>query len=112
MYQRSREALKLVHELVDAFPDYEKFDLADQMRRASKSVPANITEGYALRQSVKEFRRYLRAAMASANEMEAHVEIARDLNYIANDAAARLIEEYQIIGKQLHRLIENWRSFE
>jgi four helix bundle protein len=111
VYQRSREALKLVHELVKRFPDHEKYDLADQMRRASKSISANIVEGFALRDSVKEFKRYLRIAMASANEMEAHIEVALDLSYISAVDAKPLLDQYRVIGKQLHRLIENWRSF-
>jgi len=100
-----------VHELVERFPDYERFDLADQIRRACKSVPSNIAEGYARRDSVKEFKRFLRIAMASANEMEAHLEAARELGYLSAEEAKRFIEEYQIIGKQLHRLIQAWRSF-
>lgn len=100
-----------MHEVAATFPAFEKYDLADQMRRASKSVSANIADGFALRASDKEFKRYLRSAMGSANEMEAHIEIAQDLGYVDAELAAALINEYQIIGKQLYRLIENWRSF-
>jgi four helix bundle protein len=111
VYQNARAALRAVHEVALTFPDYEKFDLADQIRRASKSVAANITEGYALRQSAKEFKRYLRQAMASANEMEAHIEIAADLGYVTAAQCEALRSQYQSIGKQLHRLIETWRTF-
>jgi len=111
VFERSRALQAPIYKLTQAFPDIEKYDLADQMRRACKSVPANIAEGYAKRDSVKEFKRYLRVAMASANEMEVHLETARDLGYITPELAARYVQEYQVIGKQLHRLIENWKSF-
>jgi len=111
VYQRAREVMRIVHDVVRAFPDFEKYDLADQMRRASKSIIANITEGFALRESVKEFKRYLRSAMASANEMEAHIEIAHDLGYITAEVAKSMLSEYQIVGRQLNMLIQNWRSF-
>jgi hypothetical protein len=62
VFQRSMRVLKPVHDLVLGFPDYEKFDLANQVRRAAKSVPANIAEGYARRRSVKEFIRHLTIA--------------------------------------------------
>jgi four helix bundle protein len=49
--------------------------------------------------------------MASANEVEAHLETARELGYVSVEETKKYIEEYQVIGKQLHRLIETWRSF-
>jgi len=47
VYQRSLDALVRVHELAATLPDFEKYDLASQLRRAGKSIPANIAEGYA-----------------------------------------------------------------
>jgi four helix bundle protein len=76
VFQRSVRLLRPVHDLVLRFPDYEKYDLANQIRRATKSVPANIAEGYGRRRSVKEFVRHLTIAMSSANEVEVHVRIA------------------------------------
>jgi len=111
VFERSRALQVPIYKLAEGFPDFEKYDLADQMRRACKSVPTNIAEGYAKRDSVKEFKRYLRVAMASANEMEVHLETARDLGYVTPELCARYVAEYQVIGKQLHRLIENWKSF-
>jgi four helix bundle protein len=104
--------LRPVHELVLGFPDYEKFDLANQLRRASKSVPANIAEGYAKRRSAKEFRAYLANAMGSATEMEVHLEIARELRYMSDERCAELVSEYQIVARQLYRLIEKWRTID
>jgi four helix bundle protein len=67
VYQRSLDALVRVHELVASLPDFEKYDLASQLLRASKSLAANIAEGYAKRRSPKEFIAYLTSALASAN---------------------------------------------
>ena len=44
--------------------------------------------------------------------MEVHIEVAKDLGYVTAAECAALVAEYRVIGKQLHRLIENWRSFE
>jgi four helix bundle protein len=110
VYKRGMALLKPVHDAVLTFPDYEKFDLANQLRRASKSVPANIAEGYARRRSAKEFRAYLANAMGSATEMEVHLEIARKLGYLSADESACLVSEYQILARQLDRLIEKWRG--
>lgn len=112
VYQRGMSLLKPVHDLARTLPDYEKYDLANQLRRACKSVPANIAEGYAKRRSAKEFRAYLANAMGSATEMEVHLEIARELGYVTGEEATQLIEQYQILARQLYRLIEKWRSLE
>ena len=109
-FQRAMRLLKPLHDLVLGFPDYEKYDLANQMRRAAKSIPANIAEGYARRRSVREFVRHLTIAMGSANEMEIHVRIARELGYLTEEDGAIVSGEYQIIGKQLRKLIEHWSS--
>jgi four helix bundle protein len=105
--------LKPVYELCSTLPVEERRRLGDQMARASRSVPTNIAEGHGRRRSAKEFKRFLTIAMASANEMEVHLKVTRDLG-LAPDAAEchRLIDEYKIVGKQLRRLIERWRTLE
>ena len=112
VYQRAMDALMRVHRLVLNFPDYEKFDLAHQLRRSSKSVPANIAEGYAKKRSPKEFRAFLTNALGSATEVEVHLKIACRLEYVGDHEARELIAEYEIIGKQLYRLIEHWRKLD
>lgn len=112
VYQRAQSAMRSVHELVLSFPEHEKFGLTDQMRRASKSVGALIAEGWGLRQSEKEFKNYLRRALGSANEMEAHLETARELSYGAIETIKALIDEYGILGGQLVRLNANWRTYD
>jgi four helix bundle protein len=111
-YRRAMQLVARVHAVVRAFPSYEQRDLVGQMRRAAKSIPANIAEGYAKRSSTKEFRNYLRMAMASANEMEVHVKIAGELGYLKRDEADGLIADYVVVGKQLNRLISSWRQLQ
>jgi four helix bundle protein len=111
-YQRAMKLVASVHDVVKSFPAYERHDLAAQIRRAAKSVPANIAEGYARRWSVKEFKNFLRMAMASANEMEVHFKIAAELGYVARHEAQQYVVEYGIIGRQLNRLITTWRQLQ
>ncbi len=77
------------------------------MRRASKSVPANISEGFSKRATVNDFKKYMRAAMGSANEMETHLKIAKGLGY--SQQLDELIDGYNHVGRQLNRLISTWR---
>jgi four helix bundle protein len=111
VFRRALALVKPLHELVARFPDYEKFELASQMRRACKSVPTNIAEGYAKRRSPKDFCNFLTIALGSANEMEVHFRIARELGYVTEgEAAAQFCQEYEIVGKQRTNLIKYWRS--
>ncbi len=110
VYQLSMQALVKAHKLVLSFPDFERFALSDQMRRASKSIPANIAEGYGRRKSAKEFKHFLTISLGSANEMVVHLEIARALEYGSTDICDELIEAYTLICKKLYRLIENWHT--
>lgn len=68
-----------VHKLVVNFPDFERYGLTDQMRRASTSVPANIAEDYGRRASAKEFKHFLSIALGSTNAMAVHLEVAQAL---------------------------------
>ena len=109
VYQRSLEALVRIHALAGSLPDIERYELASQLRRASKSIPANIAEGYAKRRYPKEFVSYLTTAMGSANEVEVHLEIAGKLDYSKTEVLNELIAEYSIIGRQLAALIRSWQ---
>jgi four helix bundle protein len=104
------QSLVKAHKLALSFPDYERYPLADQTRRASKSIPTNIAEGYGRRKSAKEFKHFLSIALGSANEVIVHLEITRELGYAEPAACNALIEEHTVICKMLFRLLENWRS--
>ena len=108
VYQRAMALLTQVHRLALDLPDFERYNLADQMRRASKAIPANIAEGYGKRRSAREFKAYLTTALGSANEMLAHLKIAADLDNVPREHCDELTAAYTIVGKQLHRLIERW----
>jgi four helix bundle protein len=112
VFQRSMALLKPIHAAVLRFPDYEKFDLASQLRRACKSIPANIAEGYGRRRSAKEFQSFLSNALGSATEVEVHLKIARELDYLSESEFNGLLGAYQIIGKQLYRLMQHWRTID
>ena len=103
------QALVVIHKMALTFPDYERFALADQVRRASRSIPTNIAEGYGRRKSLKEFRHFLAIALGSSNEMIVHLEITRELGYADTNQCNQLVNEYTVICKMLYRLIENWR---
>ena len=103
---RRAYALSLeVHRASLEFPRIEQFALADQVRRASKSICANIAEGFGRqRQSRSEFRRFVTMAIGSADEMQVWSLYCRDLAYIDKDVAGRWQGEYREIARMLQGL--------
>jgi four helix bundle protein len=78
---------------------------ADQIRRASKSICANLVEGFGRQGwSKSEFRRFLMMATGSADEMQVWTLYCRDLGYIASDVAERWQGEYREIARMLQGL--------
>ena len=78
-------------------------NLRDQLRRAAASVTANIAEG-AGSGSDAEFRRFLKYARRSCDEIRAHLALAVAVG-VVSDAAA-ILAAVERIGKMLTRLIQ------
>jgi len=74
------------------------------MIRAAASIDANIVEGRGQR-SDREFARYLNIAVNSANELEAHLIMARDLGAMSAHNYVRLRERLVQVRKMLHGLL-------
>jgi len=112
VYQRSINAAKdVLLRVIPRLPSVEKYDLADQLRRCCKSIPAIIAEGYAKKHQPKAFQKYLEDALGGSNEMNPHLVFCRDVYNLEKELCNYLLEEYEIIGKQLYNLRKNWQVF-
>ena len=105
VYQKAYQLVLQTHKLTNTFPEAEKREIGYQIRRAAVSIPANIAEGYGRKNSAKEFKHFLRNALGSSNEMIVLLKLSKDLGYMQDD---KIIEAYDVLGKQLFRLIEKW----
>ena len=97
VWQRAMDAAVSVFEITKAFPDSERFSLTDQIRRSSRSVPANISEAWRKRRYAAAFVSKLNDAEAEAAETQTHSELARRFGYLNDAEAARLDREYEEI---------------
>jgi four helix bundle protein len=70
-----------VYRVTRTFPSEERYGLTAQMRRSAASIPANLAEGCG-RQADKELRRFVRISLGSANELEYHLLLARDIGLL------------------------------
>ena len=109
VYRRAYAASLEIHRLTLAFPKIEQAVLADQMRRASKSICANIAEGFGRqRQSRAEYKRFLVMAIGSADEMQVWTRYAHDLGYVDAGTGTRWTDEYKSIARMLQGLYTAW----
>ena len=107
-----RRAYRLSLELHKAsleFPRIEQFALADQLRRASKSICANLAEGFARQsRSAAEYRRYLVVAIGSSDETRLWLRYCIDLGYIEEVVGRQWMAAYVEISKMLQGLYASW----
>lgn len=94
-----------VHKATKSYPKDEMFALTAQIRRASKSVCANIAEGFAKQEfSSMEFKRFLSIAIGSTTEMRIWIRYSLDLGYITKEQTKFWSKEYQEITRMLRGL--------
>jgi four helix bundle protein len=79
------------------------YGITSQIRRASSSIPTNISEGCG-RNSDKEFNQYLNIALGSASETEYLIILSRDLNYIDTETFEILEKEINTIKSKIYKL--------
>ena len=105
VFKRAYRVSLEVHRASLSFPAIEQRALADQLRRGSKSICANLAEGFGKQALSKpEFRRFLAMALGSADEMRVWVRYCLDLGYIDEATWASWRDEYHAIAKMLHGL--------
>ena len=88
-------------------PKFEQYEEGGQLRRAAKSVPANIVEGFGRRRYKNDFIRFLTYSHASCNETIEHLEILIETNSLSADTGNTLLKEYNTLGRKLNRFIQS-----
>ena len=111
VYKMAYQASLDLHRVTLSFPKIEQFGgLGDQMRRASKSICANLAEGFARqRASSPDFERFVVMAIGSSDEMKVWLNYAKDLEYITEDSMQEFKGKYQIIARMLNGLKNKWK---
>ena len=94
-YQKGKEVVKRIYQLLKKFPADERYAMCDQLRRASVSITSNIAEGIN-RFSVKDKAHFVEMAYGSLMEVSSQFEIAEELGYVSSEdrlSMDMLIEE-------------------
>ncbi len=97
-----------IHQLSNSssFPKNEQYGgLADQIRRSSKSICANIAEGLTKQGSATEERRFLGIAAGSCEETRVWLDFAGHLGFIEKERVLGLRDDYLNVVKMIHSLM-------
>ena len=97
-----------VHRMSLKFPKQEQYELAQQLRRSSKSIAVNIAEGMGKQESKADVRRFIRIAVGSCDESRVWLEFSRDIGYINKEQQSNLDEQYREVGRMLQGLIRRY----
>ena len=110
VFKRAYRVSLEVHRITLTLPQAEQYGLADQIRRSSKSICANLAEGFAKQSySAAEFKRYIQISIGSADEMRVWIRYCLDLGYIDQATWQHWRDEYQEIAKMLQGLSKSWK---
>ncbi len=92
------------------FPKSETYALKNQIRNSSRSVSANIVEGWSKRKYENVFKRHLIDSIGSCEETKVWLDFAYDCNYITKPIHDKFIKGYEDISKMIQGLIRKWQT--
>lgn len=114
MHARDLEAYKVayaaileIHLLTKGFPKDEFYGgLVDQLRRASRSICANLIEGLSKKSTPGEEKRFLNISLGSVEEVVYWLQLSHDLGYMKIEPFEKLSADYDRIGRLIVGLIK------
>ena len=111
VYQLSYELAMEIFHLSKTFPREETYSLTGQIRRSSRSVVANIAEGFRKRRYPNMFLNKLTDSDSEATETQVWLDFARDCGYMSKQNHDRLTSGYEQVGKMLGGMMKDPARF-
>jgi len=107
VWKKAKEfSLRVYRDVLPLLPSEERWNLNQQLRRASSSIPANIAEGYG-RFYYQEIIRFCYIARGSLEESLSHIVLCRELQYIPKT----LFDSLEQDGENLIQLINGYIGY-
>jgi len=108
VWQLSIKLISNIYQATSKYPREELFGLVSQTRRAAVSISANIAEGSS-RKSLIERKRFYKIARSSLVEVDNHIEVANELDYLKAETVGKLDLKLNELFAKLSKLIEKAR---
>ena len=111
VFQLAYELGMEIFHLTKPFPKEEIYSLTNQIRRSSRSVAANLAEGFRKRRYPNMLVNKLTDCDGEATETQVWLDFAFDCGYISRENHDRLINGYEEIGRMLEGMMSNPKRF-
>lgn len=111
VFQLSYKLAIDIFQLTKAFPREERYSLTDQIRRSSRSIAANIAEGWKKRIYPKMFVSKIIDAAGEAGETEVWLDFAKDAGFLSVERYRELSEGYDEVNRMLFGMAEKPEKF-
>jgi four helix bundle protein len=111
VFQLSYNLAMGIFEITKTFPKEEKFSLTDQIRRSSRSIPANIAEAWKKRLYPKMFVSKIVDAAGEAGETEVWLGVSKDAGYLSKEKYEEFISGYDEVNRMLYGMMEKHEKF-
>ena len=111
VYRRAFDAAMQTFEVTKKFPSEERFSMVDQIRRSSRSVCANLAEGWRKRRYSAVFKNKITDSMQEASETQCWLEFSLACGYINRSIFDELDDEYEQIISMLNSMEMNAEKF-
>ena len=107
IYKLAKKLAVEIHRMtLEELPKFEMWEEGSQIRRSSKSIVANLVEGYGMKMYKGDYIRYLTYAIASCDETKAHIELLHETGSLAAERYQYFYNNYRRLGAMLY----NWRQ--
>lgn len=100
-----------IYNISKGFPSEEKFSLTDQIRRSSRGVCANLSEGWRKRRYKAVFINKLSDSAQEAAETQTWLEFALECGHIDDEVFEKLDEKYEHIFAMLSTMAKKADAF-
>jgi four helix bundle protein len=111
VYRRAFAAAMEIYQITKDFPIDERYSLVDQIRRASRSVCANLAEGWRKRRYIAVFKNKTTDSMQEASETQCWLEFSLACGYIQRSVFDKLDDEYEQLISMLNSMEMNAAKF-
>lgn len=110
VYKLSYQLAMHVFQISRNFPKEELYSLTSQIVRSSRSISANITEGWSKRHYENKFKVHLIDALGSTGETQNWIRVAKDCGYLTEEEFTKCEDQLDHIGRMLTKLHQNWTT--